>query len=68
MSVQPIYNDDMVGVEDPESLNLVIQAVTNPSQIEINPAIANVNVLDDEGMTTTMRRQQLFIYMYQQIQ
>ena len=50
MSVQPNYNDDMVGVEDPESLDLVIQAVSDSSQIDIDPAVANVNVLDDEGM------------------
>ena len=52
MSVQPIYFNDNIGAEDPESLSLdlVIQAVTDPSQIEINPGVANVNILDDEGM------------------
>ena len=50
MSVQPIYIDDGIGIEDPESLDLVIQAVTDPSQIDIDPAVANVNVLDDEGV------------------
>ena len=50
MSVFPEYNDDVIGVEDPESLDLVIEAVSDPSGITIDPAVANVNVLDDEGM------------------
>jgi hypothetical protein len=48
MSVFPEYNDDVIGVEDPESLDLVIEAVSDPSGITIDPAVANVNVLDDE--------------------
>ena len=50
LSVQPNYNDDNIGVEDPESLELVIQAVPNSPRIVIDPAVANVNILDDEGM------------------
>ena len=50
MSVVPSYIDDVIGVEDPESLDLVIEALSEPSGITIDPAVANVNVLDDEGM------------------
>ena len=50
MSVFPDYIDDVIGVEDPESLDLVIEVVSDPSGITIDPAVANVNVFDDEGI------------------
>ena len=50
MSVQPMYIDDSVGNEDPESLDLVIQAVTDPSLIRFTQDVANLNIFDDEGM------------------
>ena len=50
MSVQPQYVDDSVGYEEPESLDLVIQAVTDPSQIMFTQGVTNVNIFDDEGM------------------
>ena len=50
MSVQPMYIDDSVGNEDPESLDLVIQAVTDPSQIRFTEDVANLNIFDNEGM------------------
>ena len=49
LSIQPVYDDDNVGVEDPESLDLVITVVSDPSRVIVVPSVANVNVLDDEG-------------------
>ena len=50
-SITPIYTDDLVGLEDTESLDFVLKAVSDPAQIDFSGRIprANVTVLDNEG-------------------
>ena len=43
------HTDDDVGFESPESLELALVTVSDSSQIVFDPAIALVNILDDEG-------------------
>ena len=49
--ITPIYTDDLVGLEDTESLVFVLKAVSDPAQIDFSSRIprANVTVLDNEG-------------------
>ena len=52
MLIQPNYMDDVVGLEDAETLDLVLQAVTDPSQIQFGLSRASINIFDNEGTCT----------------
>ena len=48
------HKDDDVGFEEPEYYELALVAVPDSPQIVFDPAIANVNILDDEGNDITL--------------
>ena len=47
------HTDDDVGFEEPEYFELALVTVSDSPQIVFDPAIANVNILDDEGNDIT---------------
>lgn len=50
----PLFEDDNVGLEDPETSTLVLRIgpITDPDKVIIDPARVDIIVLDNDGMTS----------------